>query len=197
LRKQDSMVCEQLLEQLRLTRHQDKQIRQLSGGLKQRLALAVALLGDPPVLLLDEPTANLDAASRTEFIGLLERLKAEGKTLIFASHRKSEVFRLADTVISLEDGKLISKGPPSSLPEFSTDTARLRIEVGAPDVTAALDHLRTAGFRAARNGTGVYVEVEPSMKARPLESLVRAGLPVVDFEIEASGPRRDGEDADD
>lgn len=197
LRKEKSEVCDRLLGQLQLIRHQRKQVRQLSGGLKQRLALAVALLGDPPVLFLDEPTANLDAGSRTEFIGLLEQLKSEGKTLVFASHRPSEVKRLADSVISLEDGKLIAHAPPEELPEFSKGKTKLRIEVGAADVAQALAHLNMEGYQASRNGTGVYVDVDPSKKAEPMSTLVRAGLPVSDFDLERTGKTDEMEDLDD
>lgn len=197
LRKEKSEVCDRLLAQLQLIRHQRKQVRQLSGGLKQRLALAVALLGDPPVLFLDEPTANLDAGARTDFMALLEQLKSEGKTLVFASHRPSEVKRLADSVVSLEDGKLIAYAPPAELPQFSSGTARLRIEVGATDVARALEHLNLEGFQASRNGTGVYVDVDPSKKAEPMSALVRAGLPVSDFDLERSGFANGMEDSDD
>ncbi len=201
LRKEPPEVCETLLEQLQLIRHQKKQVRQLSGGLKQRLALAVALLGDPPVLFLDEPTANLDAAARTEFIGLLEQLKSEGKTLVFASHRPGEVKRLADRVISLEDGKLLANVPPGELPQFVRSSERLRIEIGAERVAEALDHLNTQGYEASRNGTGVYVNVNPSKKAEPMAMLVQAGLPVSDFDlmraVNPDGLLEGLEDADD
>ena len=191
LRKVGTGTCDSLLEQLQLTKHVHKQVRQLSGGLKQRLALAVALLGDPPVLFLDEPTANLDAAARREFIGLLEQLKAAGKTLVFASHRPAEVTRLADRVLSLEDGKLIADVSPSELtallaaqlPEIAETRSQLRIEVGAAGVAEALSHLIGKGFEASRNGTGIYVQVDPGKKAEPVASLIRAGLAVTDFEL--------------
>lgn len=74
--------------------------------MKQRLALALALLADPPVLLLDEPTSNLDARTRDEFIDLLVDLRRGGKTLLFTSHHAEEVDRLADQVLVLEDGRV-------------------------------------------------------------------------------------------
>jgi ABC-type multidrug transport system ATPase subunit len=106
LRKSNHDEGSALLERLSLAPHLSKQVRQLSGGLRQRLALAIALLGDPPILLLDEPTANLDAAAKQDFLALLEDLKAEGKALVFASHRPGEVLRLADRVLLLDQGKL-------------------------------------------------------------------------------------------
>ena len=191
LRKVGTDTCSDLLAQLQLTPHAHKQVRQLSGGLKQRLALAVALLGDPPILFLDEPTANLDAAARREFIELLAQLKSGGKTLVFASHRASEVVRLADRVVSLKDGKLIADVQASKLaaemPEISGGQSRLRIEIGAADVARALSHLVSEGFEVSRNGTGVYVRVDPEKKAAPVAVLIRAGLPVTDFELRQPG----------
>jgi ABC-type multidrug transport system ATPase subunit len=90
-----------LVEQMELVAHRAKAVSALSGGLKQRLALALALLADPPVLLLDEPTANLDTRARAEYMKLIRELKRQGKTIVFASHRVEEVKALADEVLWL------------------------------------------------------------------------------------------------
>ena len=105
----------ELLERLGLGEHAEKPVAQLSGGMRQKLALAVALLSDPPVLLLDEPTANLDAETRRELLALLSALKAEGKALVFASHRLDEVVALADRVLVLERGRLVAVGTPAEV----------------------------------------------------------------------------------
>lgn len=107
LKKAPLEQVDEALERIGLTRHALKLVKNLSGGMKQRLALAVALLADPPLLVLDEPTANLDARSRQELLALLRELKAAGKTLIFSSHRLGEVAKLADRVLVLEDGRLV------------------------------------------------------------------------------------------
>jgi ABC-type multidrug transport system ATPase subunit len=96
-----------VLERLGLAAHAEKRVGTLSGGMKQRVALAVALLGDPPILLLDEPTASLDAQSRSDFLYLLGELKRSGKTLLFSSHRQDEILSLADRVLILEQGRLV------------------------------------------------------------------------------------------
>jgi nitrous oxidase accessory protein len=96
-----------VLERLGLAAHAEKRVGTLSGGMKQRVALAVALLGDPPILLLDEPTASLDAQSRRDFLYLLGELKRSGKTLLFSSHRQDEILSLADRVLILEQGRLV------------------------------------------------------------------------------------------
>jgi nitrous oxidase accessory protein len=95
-----------VLGQVGLAAQMQKAVGALSGGMKQRLALALALLADPPVLLLDEPTSNLDADTRDEFIDLLVTLRQTGKSLLFTSHHAEEVERLADQVLILKDGRI-------------------------------------------------------------------------------------------
>lgn len=176
-----------LLDRLSLAPHLTKQVRQLSGGLRQRLALAIALLGDPPILLLDEPTANLDAAARQDFLALLEDLKSEGKALVFASHRPGEVLRLADRVLLLEQGKLISESEPEELMTRIGALPKMRIEVGLSNVESAATALTHGGFEITPNRTGIYVTVAPGAKAEPIKTLVDAGIPVADFDLEGTG----------
>ena len=187
LRKANHNEGSALLERLTLAPHLSKQVRQLSGGLRQRLALAIALLGDPPVLLLDEPTANLDAAARQDFLALLEDLKAEGKALVFASHRPGEVLRLADRVLLLDQGKLVAESEPEELMTRIGALPKMRIEVGLSNVESAMDALSHDDFKTSRNRTGVYVTVAPGAKAMPIKVLVDAGIPVVDFDLEGTG----------
>ena len=103
--------AEEVLARVGLPGQERKRIRELSGGMKQRFALAVALLGDPPVLLLDEVTASLDAMGREEFVALLERLSGDGRTMLFASHRVDEVTALARRVVTLERGRVVDERP--------------------------------------------------------------------------------------
>lgn len=104
-----------LLEKVDLAAHAHKRVGELSGGLKQRLALALALLSDPPILLLDEPTASLDVGARAEFLALLRSLKQAGKTLLFSSHHLDAVTGIADRVLVLEGGVLVAAGPPAEM----------------------------------------------------------------------------------
>jgi ABC-type multidrug transport system ATPase subunit len=104
----------------------------------------VALVADPPLLLLDEPSSNLDAAARRELIDLLADLKAEGKTLVFSSHRPEEVARLADRVLHLDAGRLVADLPPAVL---------LAAELA--EVDAALAAARDAAARPAPRSPAV------------------------------------------
>ncbi|MEI2776428.1 MAG: ABC transporter ATP-binding protein [Tetrasphaera sp.] len=95
-----------ILEQVGLAEHTAKPVGALSGGMKQRLALGLALLADPPVLVMDEPTSNLDTAARSQLLQLLVQVKEAGKTVVFTSHRIEEVEALADRVAVMERGQL-------------------------------------------------------------------------------------------
>ncbi len=180
---------EAVLAQTGLEAQVDKPVSALSGGMKQRLALAVALLADPPFLVLDEPTANLDAAGRAEFLGLVSALKRRGVTILFSSHRPEEVEALADRVIVLRAGRVVAEGLAAGF------TARLGLQTGVrlrlaqPELLqTALARLTEDGLAARINGSGtLVVTVGAGEKARPIRTLERAGITVTDFEVEQNG----------
>jgi ABC-type multidrug transport system ATPase subunit len=174
-----------LLEKIGLMEHARKPVPALSGGLKQRLALAIALLSDPPLLLLDEPTANLDARSRREYLTLLKELRKEGKTLLFASHRLEEVETLADRVLVLEHGEVIEELPPSALRQRLMPEAELALWISNEQRGRALSLLKDAGLDGHLNGRGtVVVQLDSSQKLNAMEMLERHGVHVLDFDIE-------------
>ena len=99
-----------LLERLGMAELADQRPDRLSGGQRRRLAMARALIGDPQLLLCDEPTGNLDAALGEEILTMLVRLAAEGRTLIVATHDE-RVAKCAHRIFRLEHGSLIEGGP--------------------------------------------------------------------------------------
>jgi ABC-2 type transport system ATP-binding protein len=105
----------ELLSRMSLDDKRKTQYHQLSTGLQRRLSLALALTHDPPVLILDEPTAGLDVASRTELHSLMQELKAQGSTLILATHDMAEAEKMTDRVAILLHGKIIATGSPREL----------------------------------------------------------------------------------
>jgi len=156
-------------------------VASLSGGMKQKLALALALLGDPPILLLDEPTANLDAQTQRDLVQRLLELKRQGRTLVFTSHRWGEVRLLADRVVYLDQGRQVDGPQPSDV-----DGRELVLRVGLDPLVLdrARDILRQEGFPAQRNGRAVLVTVASDRKAEPLVLLARSGYAIADFDIE-------------
>ena len=90
-------------------------IKTLSGGQKQRLAVATALVGDPELVFLDEPTTGLDPSSRRELWEIIENFKADGKTVLITTHYMEEAERLCDRVAIFDAGKIIAEGTPQEL----------------------------------------------------------------------------------
>lgn len=176
-----------LLARLGLDGHARKMVSALSGGLRQRLALAVALLADPPVLLLDEPTANLDAQAQRDYLALLASLcKQEKKTILFASHRLEEVELLAQRVVVLEHGRVVKVVSPAELLTDLMPYVKLTLWVPEAQRPDALARFTGAGFRAHLNGRGtVVVEVRPEEKLALLRMMNE--LTVQDFEMERGG----------
>jgi ABC-type multidrug transport system ATPase subunit len=181
LRKVDTREVDPALARVGLDIHATKPVRTLSGGLKQRLALAIALLGDPPVLILDEPTANLDAQSRSQFLALLAQLKLFGKTILFTSHRLDEVEALADDVLVMERGQARFTCAADELSARLGLSTQIKLHMPPAQIGEALDVLTAGGFEARRNGTGVLVQVVPDAKAAPIHLLSRANIHVIDF----------------
>lgn len=106
---------EQLIKRCNLTEYLDQDNRQLSGGQRQRLLLAIALVNDPDIIFLDEPTTGLDPQARRNFWDLINDIKAEGKTIILTTHYMDEAYMLCDEIAIMDHGKIIAQGTPKTL----------------------------------------------------------------------------------
>jgi ABC-2 type transport system ATP-binding protein len=109
---------EMLIERFDLTAHAKKEFRELSGGLKRRVILARALVHDPALLILDEPTAGVDVELRRDLWRYLQELNRDGKTILLTSHYLEEVERLCRTIAIVNKGRIVRDGPKA---EFMTD----------------------------------------------------------------------------
>lgn len=114
-RKQSLRRIEWLLEFMELREKRTSRVRELSGGMKRRLVIARALLNDPALLILDEPTTGLDPQVRQLIWDKLRSLKREGVTILLTTHYMDEAFQIADRVLIMDKGQRILEGPPQQL----------------------------------------------------------------------------------
>ncbi|MGN0459596.1 MAG: ABC transporter ATP-binding protein [Ruminococcus sp.] len=131
---------DEVLSVTKLSDHQNRIIRNLSKGYRQRVGLAQALLGNPPVLILDEPTVGLDPSQIREFRGLIKGL-GKKHTVIFSSHILSEISAICDRVIVISDGEIVADTKVNELSSAITGKSTLTLEVegSTSAVTSALN----------------------------------------------------------
>jgi len=123
---------EKLLRRLQLWEKRETYYSQLSGGQKQRLALALALLNDPQVLFLDEPSAGLDPQARLEIHVLMGDLRAEKRTILLTTHYIEEAEKLCDRVAIIDEGRIIAMGTPRQIQEKTLASSSIEIECERP-----------------------------------------------------------------
>ncbi|HHH38916.1 MAG TPA: ABC transporter ATP-binding protein [Sedimenticola sp.] len=128
---------EELIERCALGEFLERDVRRLSGGQRQRLLLAIALINDPEVLFLDEPTTGLDPQSRRNFWELIHSIKAENKTVLLTTHYMEEAYELCDEIAIVDHGRIIAQGSPRALLKKHFDNAVITLP--ATDVPENLD----------------------------------------------------------
>ena len=146
---------EELLKRFGLEEKRNTFYNQLSGGQKQRLALAMALVNDPKVVFLDEPTAGLDPQVRREIYDIIEELRREKKTILMTTHYIEEAERLCDRVAIVDHGNVIALGTPRELKAHSGGATRIEVRLSKPESNGALKNLE--GVSDAREMDGTYV----------------------------------------
>ena len=158
---------EDLLDLVSLTDKRKTWYVKLSGGQKQRLAVACALVGDPEILFLDEPTTGLDPQSRRQLWGLIERFKAEGRTVVLTTHYMDEAQRLCDRVAVVDKGKVIALGTPRELIQSLGGTDVVEITCGDGLDGSRFSALPGVHSVKSRND-GISLNVEQLHKTLPL-----------------------------
>lgn len=135
-----------MLEALGIKEMEKKQYIQLSTGQKRRLHLALALIGDPDIIFLDEPTAGLDVEGRLSLHKQIRKLKSRGKTVVLASHDMAEVETLCDRIAILNDGNIVFCGTPSELTDKVGKKYVIHIKTQQGDRTLETDSIEDTLF---------------------------------------------------
>jgi len=152
--------ADELLELVGLTMAARTRFRRLSGGEKQRLGLALALVGRPTLVILDEPTAGMDVEGRTATRALLGWLRDEGVTILITSHDLTDVERVADRIAIIDRGRLVALGAPLELSQAASPVLRFRLDIplSPSDIRALEERLRESNSEATlvEEGGGRY-----------------------------------------
>lgn len=117
----------------------DRDTRKLSGGQRQRLLLAIALINDPEVVFLDEPTTGLDPQARRNIWELVRTIKARGKTVLLTTHYMEEAYELCDEILIMDRGRIIAEGSPDAL--LAAHFSDVVLQLPREDFTAAAEAL--------------------------------------------------------
>ena len=171
-----------LIELANLKDKSREQFKNLSGGLKQRLGIAIALVNDPEIVFLDEPTTGLDPRARREVWEVLLGLKKKGKTVFLTTHYMEEAEFLADTVAIISKGRIIATGSPDELIENSANELSLTLRSADANVFTIV---REMGFDPVRhNPHHIKVRVKRADDVRKILDAVKdAGASLLSLDV--------------
>jgi lipooligosaccharide transport system ATP-binding protein len=166
--------ADELLEFAQLTEKADERVDNLSGGMKRRLTIARALVNEPRILLLDEPTTGLDPQARHILWDRLFRLKEQGVTLIVTTHFMDEAEQLCDRLIVMDHGRIVAEGSPADLIRQYSTREVLEVRFGSDRNVALVERLRGFADRIEPLPDRVLLYTEDGEAA--LEAVRRDGL---------------------
>ncbi|KAF1301621.1 ABC transporter ATP-binding protein [Enterococcus sp. JM9B] len=152
-----------------------------SGGMQRRLNIAMAIVHEPEFVIMDEPTVGIDTQSRNYILETIEKMRAEGKTLIYTSHYMEEVERLADTIVVIDHGKVIATGTEAELVNLVTDQKNITITVANPQAVNLAEIEEQSGViqtSLQEQQLVVTVSVESNALNRLLMQLIKQGVEV-------------------
>src|SRR6202790_5694142 len=179
--------AEELLERFKLTDRADQMVRGFSGGMMQRLSIARAMMHDPEVLFLDEPSAGLDPQTRLLLWDIVREYNQSGKTILLTTHNMEEADALCKRLAIIDHGRVIALGTPQELKASVPGGFLLRLRFGrhSPDLLQRLQGL--AGVREVRatdgEGTDLYADRSGSLVAEVANLASAAGVELCDVHI--------------
>jgi ABC-2 type transport system ATP-binding protein len=153
----EHLPADDLIALVDLEDKRDEYFKNLSGGLKQRVGVAISMVNDPDIVFLDEPTTGLDPKARREVWEVIKGLKAKGKTIILTTHYMEEAEVLSDRVAIINSGRFIAMGTPGDIIAKHGSGDIVVVRGGGK---AAYDHLKDVSSRVEQNGNDVVVRVD-------------------------------------
>lgn len=172
-----NMSVDELIEICALESYLDRDARKLSGGQRQRMLLAIALVNDPEIVFLDEPTTGLDPQARLNFWELINRIKGRNKTVLLTTHYMEEAYNLCDQIAIMDHGKIIAQGSPDQL--LSEHFQDVIIELPAqdfPEAAEVIPHRRLAKVNPS-------IEIRTQDVNKTVAELLQAGASLAGLQV--------------
>ncbi len=174
-----------LLERLGLAEKMSAQYQTLSAGLQRRLALAVAVAHNPPVVFLDEPTAGLDVPSRNELHDLMQELQTGGTTIILATHDMAEAEKMADRVAILLRGKIAATGTPRELTATGVGLTKVSVCTEGASLSDSSITFPGVSQHTFKDEYAIYYTTDPGLTVSAIIARIEAqGDTLVDLRVE-------------
>jgi Cu-processing system ATP-binding protein len=183
LKRQPAFAVAPLLDRVGLAVAADRGVGTYSKGMRQRLGLAQALLGEPRVLLLDEPTTGLDPALRQSFYDTVEELRGRGATVLLSSHALTELEERAGRVIIMNRGIKVADGSLGELRRIARLPTKIRLKVTERGLASLSEWLGPADTWRRINGRTVEVDASPEGKIGLLRRATDETAPVEDLDV--------------
>jgi Cu-processing system ATP-binding protein len=183
LKQEPKQSVAKLLDRVGLTHAANRRVGTYSKGMRQRLGLAQALLGEPRVLLLDEPTTGLDPALRHNFYEIVEELRGRGATVLLSSHALTELEERAGRVIIMNRGIKVADGTLDELRRIARLPTRIRLKVTDAGLANVPNWLGRSQEWRRINGHMVEIDAAPDQKIEVLRRATDEGAPVEDLDV--------------
>jgi len=171
------------LERVNLWEARKKRIRELSQGMRQKFAIALALINDPPVLIFDEPLSSVDLKGRLDFQSLILEISKSGKTVLIATHLLG-LSEFADEAVILDRGRVVANGSPTDLLSEMDSRDKLYIKIRNSDLPGATENLAGMGYQTIARGDWLLVLADSMSKSKILESLLQQKFEIDDVIVE-------------
>ena len=182
LKRESVATALRLLDLVGLGSAAARRVGTYSKGMRQRLGLAQALIGEPQLLLLDEPTAGLDPALRLSFYDIVQALRDRGATIVLSSHALAELGERADRVVILSRGAMVANGSIGELRHLAQLPARIRLTVSG-ETEGIWNWLGSSERWRKVNGHVVEIDAAPERKIELLRLAIERGAPVEDVDV--------------
>ncbi|MCP4153833.1 MAG: ABC transporter ATP-binding protein [bacterium] len=173
----------ELLEEMDLYRDRKKRVRELSGGMLQRLGIVLALVGNPELLIMDEPMLNLDPGWQDRLKNKLKQLRRENTAVLLSIHNLRDAEEISDKIGVLSCGLMVKEGNGEELRAGLSGRSRMRIFTG-DNSARAFDLLKQSGFSPVRTDAWLDLSIAPSEKMKAMDTLQKNQVYIRDFYVE-------------